>query len=169
MLHALTGPRHPHEYFIDKCGGVVACEVDCLAEAGEDPAPPIDAPTINPGDLSVESIMQPPDASISTDSGWAAITITARNIRTVPVWVRMTAVAPAEPAAATFGYVFQCISGGCGSGDEYSYVYADKVGFAAGQTRRYVFDRQLRPGTYSVRGFFNIDSTTTTTFQVSAQ
>lgn len=169
MLHALTGAGHSHEYFIKRCGGVVVCEADCLTEAGDTPDPPIDAPTINPSELSVESSVVPSDALISTDSGWAAITITARNTQAVPVWVRMTPVAPGEPAAANFGYDFRCISGGCGGGGEYDYVYADKVGFAAGQTRRLVFDRQLEAGTYSLRGFFNVDTTSATTFQISAQ
>ena len=169
MLHALTRAGHSHEYFMDKCGGVVACEGDCLREAGDTPLPPIDAPMIDPSDLSVETKMEPPDASISTDSGWVAITISARNSRRVPVWVRMTYVAPGDPASATFGYVLRCISGGCWSGDEYSFVWADKVGFAAGQSRRHVFDRRLEPGTYSLRGFFNVDTTTTTTFQILAQ
>ena len=169
MLHALTGSAHSHEYFIDKCGGVVACEADCLKEAGDTPAPPLDAATISPRDLSVESITQPPNASISTDSGWAAITITARNTKAEPVWVHLTYVAAGDPAAATFGYTVQCISGGCWSGDEYTYIWADKVGFAPGQTRRWVFDRHLEPGTYSLRGFFNVDTTSATTFQISAQ
>jgi hypothetical protein len=169
MLHALTGPEHTHKYFIDKCGGVVACEADCVTEAGDTPPPPVDAPTVNASVLSVETSVQPPDASISTDSGWVGITVTARNIQTLPVWVRMTPVAPGSPAVATFGYVVECISGGCGGGDEYRYLIADKVGFSAGQVRRYLFDRRLEPGTYALRGFFNVDTISTATFQISSQ
>ena len=169
MLHALVGAGHSHDYFIDKCGGVVACEGPCLAEAGDIPPPPVDALTINPSQLSLQSAMEPADASISTDSGWAAITVAARNTQTEPVWVRMTPVAPNEPAAATFGYVVECIAGACAGADEYAYVYADRVGFAAGQTRRHVFDRRLEPGTYSLSGFFNVDTASKTTFQISSQ
>lgn len=169
MLHALTGAGHSHEYFMDRCGGIVACEADCLNEAGDNPAPPVNAPVINPNDLSVETSIQPADPSVATDSGWVAITITAQNVQAVPVWVRMTPVTPGETGAANFGYVVRCISGSCWGEEAYNYVYADKVGFAGGQTRRYVFDRQLLPGTYSVRGFFNVDTTNTSTFQVSAQ
>lgn len=168
MLHALTRAGHTHEYFIDKCGGVVACEGSCLTEAGDTPLPPADALTIDVTDLAVETSIQPLDASISTDSGWAAFTITARNPRNDPVWVSLRTVAPNEKASATFGYDFQCTSGGCGSGGEYNFVWDDKIGFAAGQTRRYVFDRQVEPGTYTVRGFFNIDTTSSTAFKISA-
>jgi hypothetical protein len=81
----------------------------------------------------------------------------------------MAYVAPGDPASATFGFVLQCTSGQCGGDDEYRFVWADKVGFAAGQTRRYVFDRHLAPGTYSLRGFFNVDTISATTFQISSQ
>ena len=169
MLHALTGASHSHEYFIDQCGGVVACEGHCLTEAGDTPAPPADAVTIDVSDHSVESGIQTSDAAVSTDSGWAAITITARNPRSQPVWVSLRTVAPNEKASATFGYDFQCISGGCGGGGEYNFVRDDKIGFAAGQTRRYVFDRQVETGTYTFRAFFNVDTTSSKTFQVSPQ
>jgi hypothetical protein len=169
MLHALIGGGHPQEYFTDKCGGVVACGGPCLTEAGDTPAPPAAALTIDVTDLSVESGIQTSDASVSTDSGWAAITVSARNPRNEPVWVSLRTVAPNEKASATFGYDFQCTSGGCGSGGEYKFVWDDKIGFAAGQTRRYVFDRKIEPGTYTFRGFFNIDTTSSTTVQSSAK
>jgi hypothetical protein len=170
MLHALTGAGHSHGYFVEKCGGVVACEGTCLTEAGDTPAPPADALTIDVTDLAVETGIQPSNASISTDSGWAAITITARNPGNEPVWVSLRTVAGNENASATFGYDIQCTSGGCGGdGEEYQFVWDDKIGFAAGQTRRYVFDRQLDPGTYSVREFFNADTTSATTFEVSSK
>ncbi len=169
MLHALIGAGHPHEYFMDKCEGVVACVGPCLHEAGDTPVPPADAVTIDVTDLSIESDVQTSDASVATDSGWAAITISARNPRGEPVWVSLRTVAPNEKASATFGYDFHCISGGCGSGGEYNFVWDDKIGFAAGQTRRYVFDRQVEPGTYDFRGFFNIDTVSSTNFQISAQ
>ena len=169
MLHALTGPSHTHEYFMDKCGGVVACQGSCLTEAGDTPPPPADAVTIEVTGLSVESGIQTSDAPVSTDSGWAALTITARNPRNEPVWVSLRTIAGNDEASATFGYDFQCTSGGCGSGGEYKFVWDDKIGFAAGQTRRYVFDRQVEPGTYTLREFFNIDTTSSTTFQISAQ
>lgn len=169
MLHALTGASHTHEYFIDKCGGVVACVGPCLTEARDSPTPPNDALTIDVTDLAVESSVHESDASISTDSGWAALTITARNPRNEPVWVSLRTVAPSENASATFGYDFKCTSGGCSSGEEYNFVWDDKIGFAAGQTRRYVFDRQVEPGTYTLRQFFNIDTTASTTLKISAQ
>jgi hypothetical protein len=168
MLHALTRGGHTHEYFMDKCGGVVACVGPCLTEAGDTPAPPADALTIDVTDLAVESYVQASDAPIPTDSGWVALTITARNPRNEPVWVSLRTVVPNEKASATFGYDLHCTSGGCGGGGGYNFVWDDKIGFAAGQTRRYVFDRHVEPGTYALRQFFNIDTTSSTTFQISA-
>jgi hypothetical protein len=167
MLHALTGPHHQREYFVDKCGGVVACEANCLQEAGPPSTPMPDAATIQGTDLAVETVVEPTKASLSTDSGWAAITISARNTRGVPAWLNLTPITPGQPSAATFGYVVECVVVACDSRSEYLYVVADKIGFDAGGFRRYVFDRQLQAGQYSVRGFFNVDTAQLTTFQIS--
>jgi hypothetical protein len=158
MLHALTGEHHTHEYFMDKCGGVVACQEECLTEAGDAPPPPADAPTIDVSDLTVESHLMSSDPSIASDTGWAAITITARNPRNEPVWVSLRSVAPTETASATFGYDSRCISGECGGDGGYNFIWENRIGFAAGQTRRFVFDRVVRAGTYAFRGFFNADT-----------
>ena len=165
MLHALSGPLHRHEYFVDKCGGIVACEGNCLSEAGATPDPPADAPAIDPRDLDVSVDVEPSQISVSADSGWTAITVSARSLPNSPEWVRLTAVAAGASASATFGYTLECL-GGCGGSDAYEYVLSDKMGFGAGQTRRYAFDRRLPPGRYAVRGFFNVDTTQLTSFQV---
>jgi hypothetical protein len=167
MLHALTGPHHQREYFVDKCRGVVACEANCLKEARPLPVPKPDAPTIRATDLAVETVVESTPASAATDSGWAAITISARNTQGFPTWVSLTPVAPGQPAAATFGYVFECAVGACSGRSDYLYIFDDKIGLDAGGFRQYVFDLRLPSGRYSVRGFFNVDTAQRTTFEIS--
>jgi hypothetical protein len=158
MLHALTGPKHSREYFVDKCGGIVACEGQCLAEAGEPSAPPGDAATITPSDLDVAVDVTPAQAAFTSDSGWVAITVSAKNTRAYPVWVHLLPVGPGSSYSATFGYEVRCEST-CGGRSAYAYVAADRMGFNPGQTRRYSFDLQLPPDLFLVRGNFNSDTT----------
>ncbi len=168
MLHALTGAGHVHEYFIDKCGGVVVCGADCTAEAGDFSPPPQNAAVVRSRDLDVAVHVDPLEPSITADSGWIAATVSVRNNLNYPVWVQLDPVAPGASSSATFGYILDC-SSTCGGGTEYVYVSGNRLGLNAGQTRRYVFDRQLPPGAFALRGFFNSDTTAPTTFSVAPE
>ena len=117
-------------------------------------------------DSSVAAVLATP-ASVLTDSGWAAIAISAHNTQGFPTWVSLTPAASGQPAAATFGYVFECTVGACSGSSAYLYIFDDKIGLDAGGFRQYVFDLQLPSGRYSVRGFFNVDTTQLTTFEIS--
>jgi hypothetical protein len=166
MLHALTGPKHSREYFVDKCGGIVACEGQCLAEAGEPSAPPGDAATITPSDLDVAVDVTPAQAAFESDSGWAAITVSATNTREYPVWVHLLPVGPGAFYSATFGYDVRCEST-CGGKSGYIYIASDRIGFNSRQTRRYSFDFQLSPDDFVIRGAFNSDTTSEKHFQLT--
>jgi hypothetical protein len=165
MLHALAGPEHRQEYFVDKCGGVVVCESSCLAEAGELPTPPTNSPIVQSIDLDTELRVDPADASLAKDSGWIALTVSIANLREYPVWTRLLPVSEGAVSAATFGYILDCRSV-CGGWSEYKYFKRDSIALGARQTRRFVFDRQLSVGEYSIRGFFNSDTTAAHTFKV---
>lgn len=168
MLHALTGGAHTHEHFVDKCGGVVVCGGDCLSEAGDFPSPPPSSPVIGSADLDVAVRVDPINPSLAVDSGWIAITVTATHPMNYPVWVQLDPVAPDESSAATFGYVLDCL-GACAGASEYTYMTGERLGFNGGQTRQYVFDRQLPAEAFSVRGFFNTDTSARVTFRVVSE
>ena len=164
MLHALAGSGHSREYFLERCGGVVVCGGDCATEVGPEINPPASASEIDAEDLDVAIRIDPANPSIRNDSGWIALTVSATNIRSDPVWVRLHPVAPEEPASATFGVIIDCISG-CGQRSSYEFVTAHRLGFGAGQSRRLVFDYNLSLGEYTVRGLFNSDTTAATRFE----
>ena len=157
MLHSLTGVDHRSDYFLDKCGGVVACEGNCLKEAGALPQPAADAPVIDMSRVSVGVSIEPKQPSVQAFGGWIAITVTARALIDSTAWVSLSPVGIGSTASATFGYV-DCVEGACDGSLAYKYVFADRIGFLSGQIRRYVFDRQLPAGDHLVRGFFNTDT-----------
>jgi hypothetical protein len=166
MLHALTGAKHPRGYFLEKCGGVVACQGDCLAEGGEAVGPPSYAPVLPSRELKVSLNVVPPAGAMATDSGWIAISVSAQNPSDTAAWINLVPVAPNENAAATFGYTFECVAE-CGGSSVYQYVNFRRIGLAGGQVIRYVFDKQLPAGRYAIRGFFNTDTTQISEIQIA--
>lgn len=165
MLHVLTGHGHSREYFLERCGGVVACGGDCAAEVGPETDPPANASEIDGEDLDVAIRIDPVSPSIQAHNGWIALTVSATNKSSDPVWVRLHPVAPEETASATFGVIIECVSE-CGLRSSYEFITGHRIGFGAGQSRRLVFDYNLSLGQYSARGFFNRDTTTATRFDV---
>lgn len=159
MLHSLTGPHHLTQYFRDKCGGYVACEGNCAKEAGSIESPASTAATVEPTALAVSVAVAPQAASIRTYGGWVAIEVTATAQTDSAIWVALTPVGTQSGAAATFGYFFDCAYTGCSGASEYDYIFGTRMGFQPRQVRRYVFDRQLSEGQYSIHGFFNRDTT----------
>lgn len=167
MLHALTGDGHSRQYFLERCGGVVVCGGECVADAGDDVDPPSQATEVTANDLDVTLSIDPANPSIHTDSGWVAFTVSATNVRSNPVWARLQPVAPGSPASATFGVIISCVPGCAQARWSYEYAIEPRIGFQAGQTRRLMFDWNLSPGGYLVRGFFNSDTTESTRFSVA--
>jgi len=105
MLHALTGPLHARQYFIDACGGVVACDEECIIDAGGPAGTPDTTASVVPVSVVVASShTDPASPSLAHDSGWVAITVSARNPRPAGVWALLSPI-PGNPAySATFGY-----------------------------------------------------------------
>jgi hypothetical protein len=165
MLHALAGPGHERKYFLERCGGVVACGGDCSAAVGAEIDPPASASEIDAEDLDVAIRIDLANAPPQGDSGWVALTVSATNTDSNPAWVLLHPVAPGEPASATFGVIIDCISG-CGHALSYEFVTGHRIGFGANQSRRLVFDYDLPLGGYFVRGFFNSDTTAAMRFDM---
>lgn len=161
MLHAITREGgHSREDFVTRCGGIVTCLGECETAVGADPVPPADAPELAPSELLVALRLVPTDISWSADSGWFTVTVTATNPRAEPVWVRLTSTDPDYPVWATFGYIIGLQGDTWGSAEGgYEWTEESRMPFAAGQTRRLMFDFSFLPGDYDIRGFFNSDTT----------
>jgi hypothetical protein len=156
MLHALRQVGgHPRDLFLDKCGGVVACDGGCVQDAGGPPDTSTTAPFVSLADISVKTVVVPNIVSPSRDSGWFSVMVTATSSAARPVRV---AVPTRRPWVA---FTFSGMGGG-----EAMWNGDTAVAFApagtAGATRRYVFDIRptvpglvaLPPGSYSVNGVF---------------
>lgn len=168
MLHALTRkPRHDRGDFVDACGGIVACAVECASEAGAPAVPDANAPEMPLAELTVALRVDTAGTSIGSNGGWIGLEVSARNPRSTGAWALLTPI-EGSPFSATFGYVVECIAACTGpSGSQYEFVEASRFGFTANAVRRRLFDRQLSPGVYSIRGTFNVDTTTAVTVTVT--
>jgi hypothetical protein len=158
MLHALIKARgHPRAKYLEACGGVVNCTESCISDAGPPPAPDPAAIQTGPEPLEVQVDVQPATPSRAVDDGFFALIVSVRNPMTSPVVV----VLPPQPiggAHRTFSFDLvgqsSVLSGNVVALDPSVSV------FAAGETKRYVFDflianelasRSLPPGTYTVQ------------------
>lgn len=134
MLHALLGKgEHPVEYFVKRCGALVACTISCgVAESTR--GVPADARVVLPDSLVLTTSLSPDGApATSIDSGWVTILATATNSRPEPVWVNL-------PYSESFSYVFRKTSGALIFSNE------SRWAFGAGESRSMAFDVQLPPG-----------------------
>ena len=71
MLHALNpAGAHPRALFLARCGGVVACEDECIRDAGPPPAPGSALRRVPAESLAVAVRVDPLQPSASIDQGW---------------------------------------------------------------------------------------------------
>jgi hypothetical protein len=158
MLHALIKARgHPRAKFLDACGGVVNCTESCISDAGPPPAPDPASIQVGPEPLQVQVDIQPAAPSRAVDGGFFALIVSVRNPMTSPLVVTLPPrPVGGPPRSFSFDFVGQSsvLSGNVDALDPSVTV------FAAGETKRYVFDfmigtellsRSLQPGTYTVQ------------------
>jgi hypothetical protein len=140
MLHALVRAKgHPRSAFLQHCGGVVACPQACVADAGTAPSPDAATARVTPAEIEVTSDVAVVSPGSSSEPSFGTFTVFAHNPFPYPVVV----VLPDHfggGVATTFSYgIIRLHSGGgVGSGD-----LAFDIGatyFAAGETKRAVFD-----------------------------
>jgi len=158
MLHAITGYRtHPAEVFQRRCAGVVVCVEACVADGGALPLPDSTGPVVRPRDLDVSARVDSTNPSLTQDSAWVALTIEVHNSRATPVRVRLTPLQFGDFASPTYGYR----DGGCEppafNGPNFSGVVGSTIILGAGETRRRLFDFQVKVCTL-VKPFFNDDT-----------
>lgn len=171
MLHILSASgRHLRQYYVEKCGGIVACIGECAEETGAYSGPSGADSVIAPEELEIRAFMTPTPVSRSADSSWVSVVVEARNPRVTPVWVRLSdTVRVGGISGVQFWYQ---ATGGFGTSARYS---ANRLlGFAPGQTRRVVFDTRVnvpgvmdvQPGSQLLTGGFSSAKGTPVAFEV---
>ena len=171
MLHALvrTG-GHPRSMFLENCGGLVDCGLDCIQEAGPPPAVVAGTPIVTPAQVEVTVAVSPLSPSASADNGLATFTISVRNPFPYAIVVALPRrgldINPASYRAA-----FQKPDGTAITKADFA-LDNGVTQFAAGETKRDVIDFAvtpnagqiihglgtfgiaLPPGSYSFRGAY---------------
>lgn len=158
MLHALMkAGGHPRAKFLDDCGGVVYCTEACIGDAGPPPAADPSAVQIGPEPLEVRVDVEPATPSRVVDDGFFAVIVSVRNPRTSPVVVQL----PPQPiGGGATTYAFDVTGQSTVLSGYESALDLSVSSFAAGETKRHVFDfrigsnvesRSLPPGTYILR------------------
>lgn len=159
MLHALIQAGHLRSQFLERCGGVVACSGSCITDAGPPPVPPPETPAVPPDSFDVAVEFTSSTVSPSVNGGYLGITVTAHNRATHAV----IAAVPLSGGTLAFRATFEIqLDRPDGSGSGLGHVVQDseELFFAAGETKRLVFDfAPSHPvlavaGTYTVTGRF---------------
>ncbi len=149
MLHALLrAVGHPRSAFLQSCGGVVSCGPACLNEAGLPPHPDASTPRVTPDALEVSSELTPLVPSAAMESGLFTFTISVRN----PADHAVVAVLPTGLGGfqqRTYSFDIRSLGSAAGfvGGDEPLDVGVTY--FAAGETKRGVFDFAVFPFSHS--------------------
>ncbi|MEP6618582.1 MAG: hypothetical protein ABJE47_04690 [bacterium] len=158
MLHALLrGGGHPRSQFLGRCAGLVDCGGICIE--GSPPPEDLQAVAVPPDSLDITVEITPSRPGAQVDRGVFTVTVAARNKAQYPVVVAIPHRSDAH--ATSFAFDLRGPTGGWSSG---AFVF-DPSGqaFAAGETKRYLFDfvmgndmalRRPPPGLYSVRGAY---------------
>lgn len=147
MLHALLRVgAHPRSAFLQKCAGVVSCGPDCVSDAG--PPALIDAAThkVAPSELEVTSVVSSTTPGSSTHPAMFTFTITARNPFSHPV---VALLPPRSGGGYPRSYPYAVIAtDGSGTISADLAFDASVTYFAAGETKRDVFDVAVLPVGY---------------------
>jgi hypothetical protein len=161
MLHALVRARdhagHPRGAFLERCGGVVGCGPECVADAGPAPAAPAGAARVVPSALAVTAEVTPAAPAASVDGGHFALTIRVRNPAPhAVVVVRPAGADPTDWPGGVPGYRWElrgppgALVGGVTPADPAGVV------FRAGEEKRYVLDLAVAA---DLRGFGRVAGT----------
>jgi len=159
MLHALVRqPGHSREYFLNRCGGIVACASACVADAG--PAPQTDPLAVHTSSdaLHFRVVVEPQSPSSSVDGGVFTLIVSATNTNPYPI------IVDPNPSAGNYGFFYTFLGPaggitGTGGALDLSIRY-----YASGETKNQYFDFSIGahlgpalipPGTYRVVGGFD--------------
>jgi hypothetical protein len=173
MLHALLRVGgHPRDQFLGKCAGFVDCGTDCIVDAG--PPPPADpaAPLVSPRQFEVSVAVAPEHPGRAVDDGQFSAIVSVRNPQQRGVVARL-----GSTNIQAWSFQFELVgAGGTGIVGNEIVMDASSVTFAAGETKRQVFDfsigaslgqRRVPPGTYTLRGGYGVQFTLPTVLTVA--
>ena len=167
MLHALIRVGgHPRNYFVDRCGGTVDCVTACLTDAGPAPTLPASTPRVPPDSFDI-AVLVSDTTSASVNGGYLSVTVTATNRASHPVIASLPSSGDALGDQIAFGFILES---GTGRGSSGSVIFdqvvtaSEAVSFAAGETKRQVFDlfatgSNLAAGGYRATGSFGFTQT----------
>jgi len=80
MLHALNRVSgHPRADFLERCGGIVSCTTQCIADGGSVPVINPALPVISPDSLDVKVELVPVAPGLAIDSGAFTMIISVHN------------------------------------------------------------------------------------------
>lgn len=156
MLHALARRvGHSRDLFLRRCGGVVSCGEECIAEASAPRGPDAAAVVVTPDSLEVSVEITPHDPTGTARDGFVTLTTTVRNAHAYPVTVDLPA-----PGSGFFNEIL-------GSGENrltrFLVLDPEVRSFAPGEVKRHVVDfpivddgfgEGVAPGRYTFRGGF---------------
>lgn len=144
MLHALLGDGdHSRESFLGRCAGVVVCTGQCLEDAGPAPVPQPSVARVTPDALAIDLVLTPSAPSFAQHGGYFTLTVTARNPASSPAVVVLPS--PGDGGAlVTFEYRVE--GEGLTARSSRRLLDQGAVVFAAGETKRQVFDFHIASG-----------------------
>ena len=138
MLHALLrGGGHPYGVFLGSCAGVVHCSAECVP-SGSFPPPDPNAVMVNSDAIQVTLTVEPASPSVSNGDGFFEMIVTAKNPASHAVRVTLPTTGP----FFVFGYQLR-EANGAGSFGGSDLFDDNERSFAAGETKKHVFDVSL--------------------------
>ena len=160
MLHALIGQAgHPTEYFQERCGGIVACEITCMHDGSPRPAVDSTGPIMRPKELTIAAHIDPASPSVARDSGYFLLSVTVTNPLPYAIRVRLTPVVPDYWASGTFGFEQSvCTTPPHYDGAPFMYAKDSIVVLGPRETQRQAFDLRAADRCTIVRPTFNTDT-----------
>jgi hypothetical protein len=160
MLHALAQvPGHPRSQFLERCAGTVGCDPHCIADAGPPPVPPADTPLVPPDSFDLAIELSRDTVSPSPNGGYLAVTVSARNraSHAVVAAVPLVGSQPALPLTFAVDMVRDSHLGATSeTGMSHLVLDSEALFFAAGETKRQVFDFMAPQDILSLTGSYHV-------------
>ena len=163
MLHALLqADGHPRDTFIGRCGGIVVCTTGCDSGSAAAPAPDPNAIPVDPARLEIGVEVTSTPASPPDTERYVMMVVTARN-PSMESWQVLLAPSGDAGAPGSFSYKLENSTIGEQVGYDMRADAPEVTRFAAGETKRFIFDFWVRrgstrydlaPGTWTFRGAY---------------